>query len=140
MFCTQDDSNSFTLTLLIDDLSPQPEEPGHKEDIFTQPSKTKVVRPTEGHSPVDWRVSRLDSPLKEETQLYIENGSEIESEDGTQKLTVPDFGHSGPGVYDYKTMDDDIIFKVDVKGDLKLVYIHTATLTVPVIRLKTRSN
>ncbi|XP_057192712.1 obscurin isoform X4 [Triplophysa rosa] len=99
-----------------DDLSPQPEEPGHKEDIFTQPSKTKVVRPTEGHSPVDWRVSRLDSPLKDETQLYFEKGREIESEDGTQKMIVPDFGHSGPGVYDYKTMDDDIIFKVDVKA------------------------
>lgn len=123
MFCTQDDSNSFTLTLLIDDLSPQPEDPGHKEDI--QP-ETKVVRPTEGDFPVDWRISQLDSPLKDERQLNFKNESKIESEEGTQK-TIPDLGHSGPGVYDYKTMDDDIIFKVDVKGDLKLVYIHTAT-------------
>lgn len=112
---------------MIDDLSSQPEEPGHKEDTYIQPSETTVVKSTEGDSPVDWRISQLHSPLNEETQLYFEKGRETESDEGTQQTIAPDLSHSGPGVYEYKTMDDDIIFKVDVKGDLKLVYIHTAT-------------
>ncbi|XP_065108234.1 obscurin isoform X10 [Paramisgurnus dabryanus] len=99
-----------------DNLSPQPEEHVRKEDLFTQPSEAKGVTPIESDSPVDLRISRLDSPLKDEIQLYFQNGYETQTEEGVQKTIVPasDLGHSG--VHDYKTMDDDIIFKVDVKA------------------------
>ncbi len=38
-----------------------------------------------------------------------------------RRLNVPVIGSSQSGVNNYKAKDEDIIFKVDVKGDFKLV-------------------
>lgn len=84
------------------------EEPGHKEELFTQPFETEDVQPIEGDSPVHW--------YKDKIQFYSENenGHILEMEEGVRRLNAPatDLGQS---------KDDGIIFKVDVQGDFKLV-------------------
>lgn len=82
------------------------EEPVHNEELFTQPLETEVSRCIEGDSPVHWYEDGM--------QFYSENGHILEMEEGVQRPNAPatDSGQS---------KDDDIIFKVDVKGDFKLV-------------------
>lgn len=89
------------------------EEPCHKAEFFTLPPEDEVLRPTEGDSPVHCYKDRL--------QFYSENGHTLESEESVRRLNVPVIGSGQSGVNNYKAKDDDIIFKVDVKGDFKLV-------------------
>lgn len=89
------------------------EELGHKAEFFTLPPEDEVVRAIEGDSPVH--------RYKDGIQFYSENGYTLESEESVQRLNVPVVSSGQSGVYKYKAKDDDIIFKVDVKGDFKLV-------------------
>ncbi|XP_077072039.1 obscurin isoform X13 [Siphateles boraxobius] len=101
-------------TVIKDEFAYQEElkEPGHEEELFTQPFETEVVRPIEGDSPVHW--------YKDKIQLYSENenGHILEMEEGVRRLNAPttDLGQS---------KDDDIIFKVDVQAtSLQTSSIH----------------
>lgn len=89
------------------------EELCHKAEFFTLPPEDEVVRPIEGDSPVLCYKDRI--------QFYSENGCTLELEECVQRLNVPVIGSSQSGVNNYKAKDEDIIFKVDVKGDFKLV-------------------
>lgn len=89
------------------------EEPDYKAELFSLPPEDKAVRPTEGDSPVHC--------YKDGIQFYSENGYMLESEESVRRLNVPVIGSGQSGVNNYKAKDDDIIFKVDVKGDFKLV-------------------
>lgn len=89
------------------------EEMGHKAELFTQPLETEVVRPIEGDSQVHW--------YKDGIQFCSENGHVVELEEDLQRLNIPVTDLSQSRVESSKTKDDDIIFKVDVKGDFKLV-------------------
>uniref|UniRef100_A0AAY4BIK5 Obscurin like cytoskeletal adaptor 1b n=1 Tax=Denticeps clupeoides TaxID=299321 RepID=A0AAY4BIK5_9TELE len=68
-------------------------------------------------------ISNPSAPVcwyKDGLPLLPQNGLSIQSEDSSRSLVVPsaDLFHSG--VYSCNSEDDVIIFKVDVKGDLKL--------------------
>ncbi len=54
-------------------------------------------------------------------QFYSENGHTLDSEESVQRPNVPVIGWDLSDVNYYKAKDDGIIFKVDVKGDFKLV-------------------
>ncbi len=87
------------------------EEPCHKAEFFTLPPEDEVVRPIKGDSPVtSYRM-----------QFYSENGHTLDSEESVQRPNVPDIGWDLSDVNYFKAKDDGIIFKVDVKGDFKLV-------------------
>ncbi len=89
------------------------EEPCHKAEFFTLPPEDEVVRPIEGDSPV--------TSYKDRMQFYSENGHTLDSEESVQRPNVPVIGWDLSDVNYYKAKDDGIIFKVDVKGDFKLV-------------------
>ncbi|XP_056093718.1 obscurin-like protein 1 isoform X6 [Rhinichthys klamathensis goyatoka] len=101
-------------TVTKDEFAYQEElkESGHKEELFTQPFETEVVRPIEGDSPVHW--------YKDKIQFYSENenGNILEMKEDVRRLNAPvtDLGQS---------KDDDIIFKVDVQAtSLQTSSIH----------------
>ncbi|XP_016305526.1 obscurin-like protein 1 [Sinocyclocheilus anshuiensis] len=81
-------------------------EPCHKAEFFTLPPEDEVVRPIEGDSPVHCYKDRM--------QFYSENGHTLE--ESVRRLNVPVIGLGQSGVNNYKAKNDDIIFKVDVKG------------------------
>ncbi|XP_026074722.1 obscurin-like protein 1 isoform X13 [Carassius auratus] len=92
-------------------------EPGHEAEFFIRPPEDKAVRPIEDDSPVYC--------YKDGIQFYSENGYMLESEESVRRLNVPAIGSGHSDVYHYRTKDDDIIFKVDVKAtSLQTSTIH----------------
>lgn len=70
-------------------------------------------------------ISNPSDPVfwyKDGTELLPQNGFIIQSETTVRRLIIPSAQLCHTGVYSCKVVDDVIIFKVDVKGDLKLVY------------------